>query len=97
MKPYVTFMDDAVMEGATPWQELPEGQTRAPSLVKAPLSLTPNELKDTCAEELEVPPILREADEPDVTVEEPTDELATLTAIVGEPAEEPDMPLCSRR
>ena len=66
----------------------------------------PKELKDTCTEELGVPPILQEANELDATVEEPkdelaclmatvegyTEELATLTATVGEPAEEPDTP-----
>ena len=31
MKPYVAFMDDAILEGATPQGELPEGQTWAPA------------------------------------------------------------------
>ena len=111
MKPYVTFMDDVILEGATPQQELPEGQMRAPGPVEAPPSLTPKELKDTHAEELGVPPILQEASGLDATVEEPmdglacsmatveelTDGLATLTATVGELAEQPDTPLCSRR
>ena len=107
----MTFTDDAILEGATPWQELPEGWTRAPSPVKAPPSLIPKEQKDSCAEELGVPPIFQEADEPDATVEEAMDELAcsmttveestdepaTSTATVGEPAEEPDTSVCSKR
>ena len=56
----------------------------------------PKEVKDTQAEELGVPPISQEADEPDAA-EEPTDELAILMATVGELAEEPDTPLCSGR
>ena len=64
MKPYMTFMDDAILEGATPQQELPEGWTRAPSPVEAPLAAIPKELKDTQVGELGVPPILWEAEEP---------------------------------
>ena len=92
MKPYVTFTDDAILEGAAPQQELSERQIRAASLVAALLAPIPKELKDTWVEDLGVPPISWEADEPDATVEEPTDELATPTATVGEPAEEPDTP-----
>ena len=103
MKPYVTFIDNTILEGATPWQKLPEGWTRAPSLVETPLAPIPKEVKDTWVEKLGVPPISWEADELDAaekstdelaflmaTAEEPTDEPAILTATVWEPAEEPD-------
>ena len=29
MEPYVAFSDDAILEGATPWERCPEGQTGA--------------------------------------------------------------------
>ena len=87
----MTFTDDAILEGATPHQELLEGQTRACSPVETLPAPIPEELKDTQAEELGVPPIPQEANEPDAA-EEPMDELAISMATVGEPAEEPDLP-----
>ena len=45
MKAYMTFTDDAILEGATPNRELPEGWTRACSLVETPLAPIPKELK----------------------------------------------------
>ena len=96
MKPYVTFMDDAILEGATPQQELPEGWTRAPSPVETPLAPIPEELKDTQVEKLGGLPISQESNEPDVA-KEPTDEPAVSMATVGELAEEPDTLLCSGR
>ena len=96
MKPYVTFTDGAILEGITPQQELLEGWTRESSQVETPLAPIPKEVKDTPAEELGVPPISQEADEPD-TAEEPTDELAVSMATVRELAEGPHTPLCSRR
>ena len=95
MKAYMTFTDDAVLEGATPHQELPEGQTRAHSPVETPLAPIPKELKDTQVKESGVPLIPEEANEPDAA-EESMDELAISMATVGEPAEEPD-PLHSRK
>ena len=53
-------------------------------------------MKDTQAQELGVPPISQEANEPNAA-EGPTDELAVSTAIMGEPAEEQDTPLYSGR
>ena len=89
MKPYVTFMDDAVLEGVTPQQELPEGQTRESSPEETLPASIPKEVKDTQVEEMGDPPISQEAEELD-TAEKPTDELAVSMATVGEPAEEPD-------
>ena len=91
MKPYVTFTDDAILEGLTPQQELPEGQTRESSLEESLPAPIPEEVKDTQAEDLGVPSISQEANELDAT-EEPTDKLAVLTATVGEPAKVPDIP-----
>ena len=95
MKPYVTLTDDAVLEGITPQQELMEGWTRESSPEETLPAVIPKEVKDTQAEESGIPPISQEADEPD-TAEKPADELAILMATVGEPAEEPDTPICSR-
>ena len=67
----MTFMDNAILEGVTPQQELPEGQTRESSQVETLLAPIPNEVKDTQVEELGVPPISQEADELDAA-EEPT-------------------------
>ena len=47
MKPYMTFTDDAVLEGVTSQQELPEGQTRESSLEETLLAPIPQEVKDT--------------------------------------------------
>ena len=76
--------------GLIPQQDFPEGQTWESSPVKILPAPIPKELK-----ELGVPPISQEADELDAA-EEPTDELAILTATVRKPAKEPDTPLCSR-
>ena len=88
MKPYVAFMDDAVLQGATPQEELLEGQTCTPSLVETLPVPNSKELKGAQAQESIAPPIPWEAEEPTeepASMEEPTEELAT----VEEPTEEP--------
>ena len=69
MKPYVTFIDDVILEGVTPQQELPEWWTRESSLEETLPAPIPKEAKDTQAEELGVCPISQEADEPDAAEE----------------------------
>ena len=96
MKPYMTFTDDTILEGVTPQQELPEGWTRESRPEETLPAPIPEEVKDSKAEESGVPPISQEANELDAA-EEPTDELAVSMANVGELAEEPDTPPCSRR
>ena len=58
MKPYVTFTDNAMLEGIPPQQELTEGQTSPEETLLAPI---PKEVKDTQAEESGVCPISQEA------------------------------------
>ena len=47
MKPYMTFMDDAILEGVTPQQELLEGMTRESIPEETPPAPIPKEVKDT--------------------------------------------------
>ena len=91
MKPYMTLIDDTILEGVTPQQELQEGQTRESGPVETLTTPIPKDVKDTQAEESGVPPISQKANELDAA-EEPTDELTILTATMGELAEEPDPP-----
>ena len=91
MKPYVTFTDNAILEGVTPQQELLEGWTRESSPEETPPPPIHEEMTGTQAEELGAHPISQEADELDATEEldtpmqqeENMDEPAISMATVG--------------
>ena len=57
MEPYVTYTDDAVLEGAAPQERFPEGHTWAPIPVETPVAPITEELEGTQVPESEVPPL----------------------------------------
>ena len=59
MEPYVTFTDDAVLEGAAPWERFPEGQPQAPTPVETLAAPSTKELESTQVMESAVPPLHR--------------------------------------
>ena len=100
MKPYITFSDNAILEGATPQERCLEGHTRAtiprktqpaptevPAKEAAPMEqLAPVEVSTNEAASIEDP--TNETD----PVEEPTEEPTAMKAPTSEPAGELDIP-----
>ena len=84
MEPYVAFLDNAILEGATPWERSLEGQTQSTIPMMTQVAPTEEPTKEPAPAEVST-------EEPALT-EEPTKELAPAEASMEEvaPMEEPD-------
>ena len=64
MEPYVTFTNDAILEGAAPWERPPKGLPLASILVETPSAPIPEELESTKVPDSRVPLAPQETEEP---------------------------------
>ena len=93
MKPFVVFIDDAILEGATPQEEPTEelASTEKPTEELAP-AMEPTEEPAPTEESTEEPAPAEEPTEELAPTKEHTVTLAVPMGTVEEPVKEPDTP-----
>ena len=92
----MAFSDNAILEGATPWERSLEGQTQATIPGKTQPVPTEEPAKELAPSKVPTEEVAstEEPTEEAAPTEEPTEEPTTLMATISKPAEEPDIPPC---